>query len=450
VTFNFRNIWSAQVRIEPLVWFRIIFGILLFFSTARFWYKGWIEDLFITPKFFFTFYGFEWVKPLQPDGMYILFTLLLISSLFITIGFLYRISTIFFFLAFTYVELIDKTNYLNHYYFISLIAFLLCLLPAHRFFSLDINLGICKPMVFIPAWCINILKFQIACVYFFAGVAKINSYWLLEAQPLTNWLKHQTDLPIIGGLMKYDLTAYIYSWAGCVFDLTVPFFLLLKSTRVYAYIAIIIFHVITGIMFPIGVFPLVMIVLTTLFFSENYYIRLFTKIKKPNNLITNNSVVPLRGMVSVLLFAYITLQLLLPFRYLLYPGNLFWTEQGYRFSWRVMLIEKVGNATFYVVPENGNGKKVIELADYLTPQQIKQMSTQPDMILQFAHYLKDEFKDQIVIENSDTILLGEPQIYVDAEANLFNKGTKLLVDPSVNLAKQPFNLYNRTWITTYE
>ena len=130
--------WSyAETSIAPLVVFRIIFGLMMFVGTLRFWLKGWIHDFFIKPDHFFHYYGFEWVKPMGDFGMYTIFCLLLISSFLIALGFYYRTSSILFFILFTYVELIDVTNYLNHYYFISLVSFLMCFLPANRFFSLD-------------------------------------------------------------------------------------------------------------------------------------------------------------------------------------------------------------------------------------------------------------------------------------------------------------------------
>jgi hypothetical protein len=42
----------------------------------------------------------------------------------------------------------------------------------------------------------------------------------------------------------------------------------------------------------------------------------------------------------VFISCFIAFQLLFPFRYLCYPNELFWTEEGFRFSWRVMLMEK--------------------------------------------------------------------------------------------------------------
>ena len=446
----FNKILRKQVSIEPLVWFRIIFGLLMLVSTIRFWYKGWIHNLYIAPKFYFTYYGFDWIKPLNENGMYFLFGLLIITSIFISLGFLYRISILLFFLSFTYIELIDKTNYLNHYYFISLVSFLMCFLPAHRFFSLDVKLGICTVKQQVSAWCINILKFQIGCVYFFAGVAKINSYWLIDAQPLSNWLKHQSDLSLIGGLMKYTTTAYLFAWGGCLFDLCVPFLLCFKRTRIPAYISIVIFHILTGIMFPIGVFPVVMISLTTLFFAPEIFERIFAKIQ-PSPMQQIAPKIKIRRFTKeVLIGIYVILQILIPLRYLLYPGNLFWTEQGFRFSWRVMLIEKVGDVTFYVVPENGIGKKMIEPSSYLTSQQIKQMSTQPDMILQFAHHLRNEYANQEIEENGVKIHIGMPSVYAEAYVSLFNSGSQYLIDPSVDLAKESFNLKNRNWITVHE
>lgn len=437
-----------EVSIASLVWFRILFGGLMLFGVIRFASYGWIEDLYISPKFYFTFYGFEWVTPLTGNGMYWVFIVMGVSALLIILGLFYKIAIFLFFLSFTYVELIDKTNYLNHYYFISLVAFLMIFLPANKSHSLDVKLGIVRATHKVPAWTINILKFQLGIVYFFAGVAKLNYHWLVEAQPLSNWLNHQTDLPVIGGIMDQPVTAYIFSWAGCFFDLSVAFFLSFKKTRIFAYLAVVFFHFITGIMFPIGIFPWAMIVLTTIFFSSHLHEKLLSVFGNKSRSFTDYSYS--KKLIQLFLIIYIFLQLVIPFRYLLYPGKLFWTEEGFRFSWRVMLIEKVGYCTFYISPENSTAKKEILPSDYLTDQQIKQMSTQPDMILQFAHFLRDEFKDSCIHTNDTTICLGTPKVFVDARVTLFNKASRVFVDPMRNLAEEPYDLQHREWIIPYE
>ncbi|HLP18943.1 MAG TPA: HTTM domain-containing protein, partial [Chitinophagales bacterium] len=197
----------------PLIVFRVAFGVMMFLSLVRFAANGWIDALYIQPKFFFTFYGFEWVKPLGAAGIYSVFVIMMVAALLIATGYLYRLASITFFLLFTYVELIDKTNYLNHYYFISIISFLLCLLPSTgNIFSLKNGI----PQV--PRWAILALQLQMATVYFFAGIAKINTDWLIHAMPLKVWLPSKSELPVIDNLLNEPLVAYIFSWCGMLFD----------------------------------------------------------------------------------------------------------------------------------------------------------------------------------------------------------------------------------------
>src|ERR1043165_2923336 len=104
---------KEPVSISTLVIFRIAFGSLMFVSILRFMLKGWVSAMYITPKIFFSFYGLEFIKPLPAAGMYVVFALMLAASAGIILGAFYRFSSILFFVLFTYVELIDKTNYLN-------------------------------------------------------------------------------------------------------------------------------------------------------------------------------------------------------------------------------------------------------------------------------------------------------------------------------------------------
>ena len=420
--------------------------------------KGWVEELYIKPKFFFTYYGFDWIKPLSEDGMFLLFYLMIILSLFIAFGLFYRLSASSFFLIFTYVELIDKTNYLNHYYFVSLMSFILIFVPANKYFSLDCFFKISKPRLVIPSWPINFIKLQIAIVYIFAGIAKLNWYWLFEAQPLFNWLKHQSDIPLIGKYLTYDTTAYLFSWGGAFFDLFIIFFLIIKKSRIIAYSFIVIFHVLTALMFPIGVFPIVMIFSTLIFFSDDFHrfiIKVLSKItiKLKSEVTLKKQQFSLIKYLTFIFFGiYFFLQLLIPFRYILYPGKLFWTEQGYRFSWRVMLIEKAGYSQFYVHENKNDRKLLIDNMKFLTKQQIKMMSTQPDMILQYAHFLSEEFGDSTFIESNGEIikLSSNPKITANVKVSLFNEGSRPFIDQNINLAAQKRGFKHKHWILPYE
>jgi uncharacterized membrane protein YphA (DoxX/SURF4 family) len=444
-TFKFL---TSQTSIAPLVVFRIIFGLMMFVSTLRFWSNGWIDALYVKPIHFFNYYGFEWVKPLSELGMYMVFLLLLVASLGIALGFFYRLASLLYFLLFTYVELIDVTNYLNHYYFISLIAFLLCILPANRSFSMDARRNPSLQLHTIPKIYILILKFQIGVVYFFAGIAKINYDWLFQAMPMSIWLQAKAHWPLIGNLFTEKWVAYSTSWIACVFDLLVVFCLLSKCFRVPAYFILVVFHVITGIMFPIGMFPWIMILVTLLFFPPEFHQNIINliqsklKIKKAPQIIVNSLL--LHGSKKKVLLSffllYVSFQILFPFRYLCYPEKLFWTEQGYRFSWRVMLIEKAGSATFFVTDSSTGKRGEVDNSQFLTPTQEKMMATQPDLILQYAHILKQEVESRGLIN---------PIINAEVYVTLNGSKSKLFIDPDVNLVELKDGWQPKNWILDF-
>jgi hypothetical protein len=381
-----QNLVHEKVSIAPLVTFRVLFGLVIFASIVRFWMNGWIKIQFIDPIFHFKYFGFYWLPEPSAFAAYGLFALMALSALAIAFGAFYRFSTIAFFLSFSYVELIDVSYYLNHYYFVSLVSGLMIFLPANRALAIDIKLGLAKPSKQVSAIAINLVKFQLAMVYLFAGIAKLNADWLFHAMPLAIWLPAQDHLPLIGWLFDFPATAYVFSWAGAIYDLVVAFFLLWNRTRWIAYAAVVVFHLLTWSLFQIGMFPFIMIASTLIFFSPEFHERIQQFLIPQRQPSRNNSKNKMQRWVYVPIIVFVGFQLVFPFRHLLYSGNPFWHEQGYRFGWRVMLMEKAGYAQFHVHDSKG---RVIDVqnSDFLTPVQEKMMSTQPDLMLQFAHFL---------------------------------------------------------------
>ncbi|WP_214072668.1 HTTM domain-containing protein [Mucilaginibacter sp. dw_454] len=442
------NRWvKAPVHIAPLAVLRIAFGSIMLVSTIRFILKGWIESFYIKPTFHFTFYGFDWVKVPPGVGMYLLFGLLVATAIMVTIGLCYRFAITAFFLCFTYVELLDKTTYLNHYYFISVMAFLMIWVPAHRYFSVDVLISPNKTISRVPAWTINIFKLQLLMVYFFAGLSKLNYDWMIAAMPLRIWLPASSSLPIIGGLLAQTWVAYAFSWFGAMFDIFIGFLLLSKRYRKLGYALVVVFHLATGLLFKIGMFPYIMIFVTIIFFSEKTHIKLinFLKMLLPkagHYVAAKDYRLPAfqsRFIYTVLVIHFI-IQTILPFRFLLYPGKLYWTEEGYRFSWRVMLMEKGGTIFFHVKdPATGRRSEIIN-AQYLNNFQETQMSTQPDMILQFAHFLAAEYEKKGI---------KNPIVTADSYVTLNGSGSKLYIDSTVNLATQQEGFGHKKWIRPF-
>ncbi|MCB0179635.1 MAG: HTTM domain-containing protein [Anaerolineae bacterium] len=490
------------VSILPLVVFRVLFAMLMLASTIRFVANGWVEAFYLKPEFHFTYYGFSWVKPLPGVGLYLVFGLVALAALFIALGFMYRAAIIAFFLLFTYTELLDKTYYLNHYYFISLLSFLLIFLPLHRSGSLDSWLWPALKTGVVPRWTIFAIRVQLGLVYVFAGIAKLNGDWLFQAMPLKLWLAAQTGFPFIGFLFDHTWFAYLMSWSGAIYDLTIPFFLLWRKTRPAAYLTVIGFHLMTAKLFPIGMFPWIMIACTTIFFSEQDYQAAITFIRtifhrlsvrvdhtlpgrllpmkltfasgveasaglspisptkistlslstattsasnRPSNSPNNNHHSPqpsrTERLILILLSLFFILQILIPLRHWLYPGSVLWTEEGFRFSWRVMLVEKTGFTLFLVRDPNTGQEWTVYPRDYLTYQQEKQMSFQPDMILEFAHYLERRLAGP---NQSDL------EIRAEAYVSFNGRSSRLLIDPTVDLSQQQNSLLPKRWILPIE
>ena len=175
-----------------------------------------------------------------------------------------------FLLSFVYTEMIDKTYYLNHYYLVSVLVLLLMFVPANRYFSIDVLRKPALKRTHVPAWTINIFKLQLAIIYIYAGLSKINTDWLINAMPLKIWLPANQFIPVIGDCLRCLLRHIIFSWCGMLFDLSIVFLLLNRSTRVFAYIFVIIFHLLTALLFQIGMFPYIMLAATTIFFSDHF------------------------------------------------------------------------------------------------------------------------------------------------------------------------------------
>ncbi len=441
-----RRYLQQSTSAAPLAVFRMAFGVLIFVSMVRFWLKGWINELYIQPRLHFPFFGFEFVKALGPYT-YLLFAICALASVMVALGWFYRASVAAMFLSFTYIELIDKSTYLNHYYFVSLVCVLLFFLPAHTYYSVDSYCDEKLRSSLIPRWTLDALKIFVSIIYFYAGLAKLNSDWLFNALPLRIWLPAKDNVWLIGPLFSYEWVAYAFSWFGCIYDLSIPFLLLNKSTRPFAYGTVVVFHLLTAILFPIGMFPYIMMITALIFFSPEFHEAILRKLKailKLSNRAIESSQTfvfsPMARRLTIGVVAgFLLINVLFPFRYLLYPGELFWTEEGYRFSWRVMLMEKAGTAEFKVTSADGR-HVLVNNRDFLTPLQEKMMATQPDMILQYAHILRDHFTQEGFVS---------PKVFVTTHVALNGRLGKPLIDPTVDLASQEDSFQHKTWILSF-
>jgi hypothetical protein len=429
------------------VCFRVAFGAVMVWEVYRYVSKGWIASYYINPDFHFTYYGFGWVKPWPGDGMYYHFAVLGLAAAGVTLGLLYRLSAVVFFLAFTYVFLLDQSRYLNHFYLISLIAFLMMFLPAHRSLSFDAHWRRRLRSDTVPAWTLWLLQAQIGIPYFYAGLAKLNGDWL-RGEPIRAWLAARPDFPVLGPAFTEEPVVYAFAYGGLLLDLLIVPFLLWRPTRLFAFAVGVAFHATNAVLFRIGIFPWMMMAATTIFFDPDWPRRFGILPARAPQPVGRRGRRAARGedawapawgprLVMAAVGGWLAVQLLFPLRHFLYPGNVSWTEEGHRFAWHMKLRDKEARARFTVIDPADGGSFPVHPRDYLTRLQASKMAGHPDMVLQFAHHLAREARRQ-----------GRPEVQVKARvtASLNGREPQLLVDPEVDLAAVPRSLRHATWI----
>ncbi len=423
----------APVDIASIVVFRILFGAIMVWEVLRFFDGTWIRRHYIDPDFHFTYLGFGWVRPWPGDGMYWHFAVMALLAACIAAGFLYRASAALFFLAFAYVSLLDQARYLNHFYLVSLVSLLMIAVPAHRAVSVDARLRPALRADTVPAWCLWLLRAQIGLVYFYGGVAKLNADWL-RGQPMRMWLSERGDDPILGSVLAQPWCALLFSYGGLLLDLLIVPLLLWRRTRVAALAAAIVFHLLNARMFSIGIFPWFMIAATLLFLPPDWPRKLLGR-PPPSPAPAEMPRAP--RLTLGLLGLYLAVQVLVPLRHWLYPGVVHWTEEGHRFSWHMKLRDKSSRTLFFATDPLTGRSWEIKQSKYLTANQVREMESTPDMILQFAHHVAADLRR----EGYERI-----EIRADARVSLNGRPRELLIDPKVDLASQPRNLLASSWI----
>jgi len=425
---------SEPVDAASIAVFRIAFGVLMLVATLRFFAHGWIADYYETPSHFFSYYGFSWVKPWPGVGMYLHFGAMAVLAVMIAIGAWYRFSVVAFGALFAYAHLIDKTNYLNHYYLVICLCLLMAFLPLHRTWSVDARRDPSIASSTVPAWVVWALRAQIGLVYLFGGIAKLKYDWLVDAQPMTIWLSANTDFPLVGRLFDEPWVAYAFSYAGIAFDLAIVPLLLWRRSRLLAYVAVVVFHLTTARLFHLGMFPWIMMASSLLFLPPSWPRRWIAG-RPP---IARSTAAPRRPrVVLAVLGAHFAFHIVVPLRHVLYPGDVCWTEEGFRFAWHVMVMEKDGSVELHVTERSTGRRWEVMPTAYLTRYQAKMMASQPDMILELAHVVAADFRARGV---------RDPEVHVDAFVSLNGRRRARLIDPTVDLARESEGLAPKPWI----
>ncbi|MGE0267516.1 MAG: HTTM domain-containing protein [Candidatus Omnitrophota bacterium] len=438
--------WSVRIRgwketlgqpFDPvnLGCFRICFGLLMVLYIYLYRTPAIVKTIYLTADFHFTYSLFDWLGLPFPTAaiMSVLTKVIAVSALFIALGLLTRVSAGVFFLTFGYMFLIEKTHYNNHYYLILLFSFFFIITGSNRFFSLDRLIFGKNRRDYLPYWHLFLFQIQIALVYFFGGLAKLN----------TDWISGRVTQNIFDGAS--DGFFFVTATAGLVIDFCVAFMLIYKPLRKTGILLSILFHVFVKYYLNVGVFPFLMIACALLYLEPGAirnFLGLFREEKDRTvyELPGEARRDPVARPVWIFICVYIGIQVLVPLRSMLYPGHVQWNLKGDRFAWRMFSQDNLGHIDFFVTDVITGDTVEVPRLKGITIDAYSQMAFHPDMILQYARYLHDLYQrkgvyDPIITANSFVSLNGRPfSLFIHSDLNLahpdIHPDTKDLTGPA--------------------
>lgn len=420
-----KNFLYQPIDNAPLVVFRILYGLLVAAESFGAIATGWVKRVMIEPDFTFSHIGFEWIQPLPGNGMYFYFAAMGVLGIMIMLGFYYRFTALLFAFMWLAVYLMQKSAYNNHYYLLALVAFIMAILPAHRYASIDARRNPELKKLTMPRWISLFMISHIAIVYFYATIAKFYPDWL-DGTFIRILFSSKTHYPVIGQIFDKHWFHLFIAYSGMFFDGLVVPFLLWRRTRTLALLASLFFHLFNAVFIQIGIFPFFALSYILFFYEPETIRKIFLRFKPAQ--LSKESFDPdceLQPWLKFVFIPFLIVQFLLPLRHNFIEGNVFWTEEAHRHSWRMMLRSKSGIGTFTVVDNNTGEKTNVNVHEMVTTKQAKSLFTKGDFIWQMAQRLKKqdaaEGKSISVYANIHVSLNGRPMLpYTNPKVDIAN------------------------------
>lgn len=405
---------TAPVDAIGLTAFRVAFGTLMAGQSLKFMFKA--EANWLGPRLLFPYEGFEWVRPWPGLGLHLHCALMALAAVGVAMGVRARACAALFGVLFAYIVLLDQTHYNNHYYLIVLLSGLLAVLGTGGA---------------APRWHVVLLQAQLLLVYTFAGVAKLNPDWL-AGEPLRHWLAARAAGSVLEPLLRLPWLPVAICWAGAAFDLTIAPLLLWRRTRTLALVAAAGFHLTNAFLFHIGVFPWLMLGSLALFLPPEVVRRL---VRAP---LPADAPAPTRPLHLALAGLYLLVQVALPLRHWLYPGDVAWSEEGHRFAWRMKLRDK--QVELNLRARDALGREwPVDLASWITPKQREEAALRPLLLWQLARRVREDLEAQ----------RGQRvEVFVRAHGTLnFREHQQDLIDPGIDLSRATYGAFEAApWI----
>jgi len=403
----------------PLAAFRIGYGLLLLYHFATWWTRaGYYED----PMYLrFPFQGLEWWPVLPASVLKLLVLAGVLGSTMIALGLFFRYACLAAASIYGYLFLLDSFYFNNHYYLLILMGLLLACTDADRVWAVRRK----KSTAYVPYWNYLILQAQLCIVYFYGGLAKMN----------TDWMSGR----VISFIADHPLQQLVLTWGGLFFDLLIGFLLLWRKTRLVAIGLVIAFNVSNHFIFgDIAAFPLLALLGLLLFLEGKFwgsqYFGSWIVVAKKSKLKK-----PMQGAMQFVLIVFFVFQLLFPLRHYFIPGHAEWTGQGHYFSWRMKSFHKQVELTMFAF-DRANQKALYPINTGLDDYRVQRIGSMPHQVNYFARHLKKKLDN---LDGADENI----GISADYQVSLNARPMAAAILPSSDLTNEKYRLFGKNdWI----
>lgn len=444
---KFKNWLSMPVDARVLGIFRIIFGLFMVYEMTDYIRIGLIRQMFFLPALNFKYDFLRWLTPLPEGYMHILLYGLLACAFMIAIGLWFKWACRVFAVGYAYIFLMDKSIYNNHIYLFILLAILLSVTRADLTLSVKAWWRQRKrtaqtsetDSIHIPRWQPFVIQAQIMIVYFYGGIAKITSDWMLRQEPVRSLLEQMQSGHWMAPLIKNEFGVYLLNYGGFLIDILSPILLWYKPIRNWAIIPFIGFHFSNSNIFhDIGIFPFIMMLGLIIYFDTEEIPFLRKWITRNNQ--TENDFQPESGTGSIgmntgiavkrFLWIYFTFQLLFPFRGHFLPNDLDWTTIGNRFSWRMKVdTRELEEMSFYVAESDTSVLHPVEIRNLVNDMQLLNLYMDPRSIADFGALIGRLAKER-GMEN--------PRVTASIRVRYDGRPSQYFIDPKTDISKATY------------
>ena len=418
--------------------YRIVFGSLMVLEVKRLWN---LLELYVAYPCNLPLDPFGLIAPASKGVMQIELLLMLASCILVIVGFRPRITILPLLVGYFHFFFSEQTQFNNHYYLILLFQAFFVAIDSSAALSVDSRGRAAERR--IPFWNLALLRGQFVLVYFYGGLAKITPDWL-RGEPMTMHVREMLG-PDTSLAEWIGPIGVFLCYSGMVFDLGVGFALLFPRTRLLILPFLISFHVSNSFMFDIGIFPWLCIASTLLFYPPDQVAKVLSRWVPRRE--PEEGGTPLRDyagptkkrqrLIVSLLAIYCVVQILLPFRHRLVPGNFHWTREHFFFAWTMKLAQR---DDFMAVEVFDSKTSTAYLAS--PEKDLYEIPETPNGIWDYCNYVA-----QVAVEKGITT----PEVYVVYISSLNGRPYQMFVDATVPINLQPRpNMGHADWVIPLE